>query len=337
MSYAPATLLALQAYWVEHDGDPTQDGVPLGIVGNAAHTQGYHLGRDRIYDGAGPGIGDNDYSVKLARDKAGLTNAASAIDLGKLEGSYAELRKFSTWLVAQCQASTSTRYDFREIIWSPDGIYVKRYSATENRVYISLRKNSDGSITVISSGQGDASHFGHTHISYMRDSEYRDKTAPFKLYFGEVTTPGGDMPDFKTFAKPKYVTVPDMGWIYDNPACAVSNGNTQVHPGPRDMPVSGKLATGVLIIGYVDTTPVETELVTFYTKGLTPKDYPSTTVPIPPDATSCKPFTEPLNTQITQLKADIDAAHLKGAQDEWDREAAGATVSTTVKLLNRPV
>ena len=76
MSYNPASLRALGSYWV------AQGGVNLGVVGNTAHVKGYHLGKDRIFDAGGPGIGWNDYSVKTARDKAGLTNGASAIDLG---------------------------------------------------------------------------------------------------------------------------------------------------------------------------------------------------------------------------------------------------------------
>jgi hypothetical protein len=52
----------------------------LGIVGDSNHARGYHLGRDRIY--AASGVGDADYSVRTARDQAGLSNAAAAMDVG---------------------------------------------------------------------------------------------------------------------------------------------------------------------------------------------------------------------------------------------------------------
>ena len=115
MTYSPKTLNALAQFWTK------QGGVFLGVVGNKRHTVGYHLGRDRIYDGNGPGLGDQDYSVVMARDKAGLTDAASAIDLGKLDGTYQGLREFSNWLVKQCQKGQPGYRDIREIIYSPDG------------------------------------------------------------------------------------------------------------------------------------------------------------------------------------------------------------------------
>jgi hypothetical protein len=167
VSSNPATLQGLGAYWT------AQGGVNLGVVGNVAHTVGYHLGKDRIYDGAGPGLGDNDYSVKHARDRAGLTNAASAIDLGKLDGSLAQLYAFSRWLVARCMADAVTRLDIREIIYSPDGVRVQRWSGIDNAIHTGA-------------GNGDMSHIGHTHISYFRDSQWRDKIAAFRPYFDEV-------------------------------------------------------------------------------------------------------------------------------------------------------
>ena len=86
MSYNPRTLQDLGAYWTG------KGGVNLGVVGDTGHTVGYHLGRDRIY---GPGgQGDDDYSVKHRRDMAGLSGAASAIDLGRLNGELTELYAF---------------------------------------------------------------------------------------------------------------------------------------------------------------------------------------------------------------------------------------------------
>lgn len=165
MTYSPKTLQDLGTYWTR------QGGVNLGVVGNTAHTKGYHLGKDRIFDGSGPGIGTSDYSVQTARDKAGLTNAASAIDLGKLDGSYANLRTFSKWLVAQARKNAPGTRDLREIIYSPDGKTVLRWD--RQRGYASAPRP----------GEADASHLTHTHISFYRDSEGRDKRPIFAPYF----------------------------------------------------------------------------------------------------------------------------------------------------------
>jgi hypothetical protein len=166
MSVNPPTLVELGNYWVK------QGGTNLGVVGNAAHTSGYHLGKDRIVL--------PDYSVSYARDKAGFSNAASAIDLGRLNGSLANLRKFSVWLVAELKSSPALRYDFREIIYSPDGVKVQRYSAVDNAIHTGP-------------GNGDSSHITHTHISYIRDSERRSKLPAFEKFF-ESPPVTGDVP-----------------------------------------------------------------------------------------------------------------------------------------------
>ena len=312
MSTAPASLVAVGDYW------EAQGGNNLGIVGNTAHTVGYHLGKDRIYDGSGPGIGDRDYSVQLPRDVAGLTNAASAIDLGRLDGSLTKLRKFSQWMVDRCLADAEYRRAFREIIYSPDGVYVKRYSRPDNKVIISLRKNADGSVTVINPGNGDATHFSHTHLSFMRDTRSWNLVDWFRPYFETGAEP---VPVFKAFAKPKFVTVPDKGWLYVKPDLSTDPGNVQIDPGPRDMPVAGSLSDGTLIVGYVDATPTEPSLPTYYFKG-TPKDYPTGTTPVPPDAVSCKPFTDPLEQTIAKLEADLVTAAKTERTRIADAEAA---------------
>jgi len=172
MSYKPASLQALEALWSANGG------VNLGVVGNQRHCAGYHLGRDRIYgpcactlDGScEPGLGDADYSVKATRDRLGLTNAASAIDFGKLGGSLANLYAFSAWLVGRCQAKAAGSSDVREIIYSPDGVKVQRYSGLDGLIHTGP-------------GNGDLSHKGHTHVSYLRDSELRDKRPLIAPYF----------------------------------------------------------------------------------------------------------------------------------------------------------
>lgn len=162
MTTSPQSLRDLGSYWTRHGG------VNLGVIGDKGHTIGYHLGRDRIF---GPGgAGADDYSVMLLRDKQGLSLAASAIDLGKLDGTLKGLQDFSRWLVRRCQSHAEGSRDIREIIYSPDGVKVQRWSGVDNTIHTGP-------------GNGDLSHRTHTHISYYRDSEFRDKRPLFRPYF----------------------------------------------------------------------------------------------------------------------------------------------------------
>src|SRR4029453_10292886 len=96
VSVEPRSISDLGDYWA------AQGGINLGIVGNLKHCSGYHLGKDRIFSDCAckpdgtcePGKRWNDYSVTRSRDKAGLTNAAAAIDLGRLDGTLANLYTF---------------------------------------------------------------------------------------------------------------------------------------------------------------------------------------------------------------------------------------------------
>lgn len=185
MSASPRTLQALGSYWV------SQGGVNLGVVGNFLHCKGYHLGRDRIYGPCAckprgkcvPGEGRDDYSVRTARDRAGLSYAASAIDLGKLNGSLKQLQAFSVWLVDQARSNKPGTADLREVIYTPDGVNVWRWD--RERGYWSSPR----------AGEADDSHLSHTHISYYRDSEDRNKVALFARYFADPppTTTEGDV------------------------------------------------------------------------------------------------------------------------------------------------
>lgn len=163
MTFAPPTLVALGAYLVAHDA------VNLGIVGDASHVAtgtSYHLGKDRLVAGA--------YSAVQARDVAGLSNAASAIDVGRINGTLTGLQAFSRWLVSSCRAAWGDvhdpTHDIREVIFSPDGDTVYRWESLDNQVRTGP-------------GQGDLSHLTHTHISYYRDSEFRSKIPGIAPYF----------------------------------------------------------------------------------------------------------------------------------------------------------
>lgn len=160
MTYAPPTLTALAHYWI------SQGGVNLGVVGDPAHMAkgtSYHLGKDHLVAGA--------YSVQTTRDRRGLTDGASAIDLGKLHGSFGDLRAFSSWLVTQGRRNAPGTRDIREIIYSPDGRTVLRWD--RERGYASAPR----------AGEADSTHLTHTHVSFYRDAEARDHTIAFRPYF----------------------------------------------------------------------------------------------------------------------------------------------------------
>ena len=166
MTYAPGPLRALATYWT------AQKGVNLGVVGDVAHQQkgiSYHLGESKLQPGA--------YSRITTRDRAGLTEAASAIDLGQLvdrrtgKPSYARLRAFSRWLVARCQNDAPGTSDIREVIYTPDGETVLRYDRQR------------GIDSIPQPGEADGSHLWHTHVSWYRDSASRSKTGVFSPFF----------------------------------------------------------------------------------------------------------------------------------------------------------
>lgn len=155
MTYAPAALKAAQTYLKGKTGLPW---VSLGIVGDANHRGGYHQGK--------PNVPSTDYSRdESPRDENGLTGAASALDIGDFSQGGKTLRGLSLWIVGQCKAGAPDTRDIREVIYSPDGKTVKRWDR------LGIRSS------------GDSSHLTHTHISYFRDSEARDKTGLFRRFF----------------------------------------------------------------------------------------------------------------------------------------------------------
>lgn len=162
MTFAPPTLVALMREWVANGG------ANLGIVGDASHAAtgtSYHLGKSQLVSGA--------YSAVLARDVAGLSEAASACDFGQLHGSLANLQRFSVWFVDKVVRYPTIYRDVREVIYSPDGTKVLRWDNHARRLY------TGGTGT----GQGDNSHLWHTHVSWYRDSEFRSKVQLIAPYF----------------------------------------------------------------------------------------------------------------------------------------------------------
>ena len=164
MTSAPLCLRQSRAEFISHFDvhpgrtvDADLDPAEVGIVPDKAHrdTGGYHCGEDDLRAAGRVG---RDYSViESARDRGGLTDDACAIDIGWFSRTFAngvhvDLRHWSNWLVAQCQAGAPDTLDIREIIYSPDGKVVRRYDRLGRRT------------------GGDDSHLFHTHLSLFRDA-----------------------------------------------------------------------------------------------------------------------------------------------------------------------
>ena len=160
MTYAPATLTALRSYLIK--ADPHLRGQDRHRRRRRARGQGHELPpRDAR------SFGWDAYSRQTARDKAGLTEAASAIDIGNHSG----LRRLSVWLVIQARDNAPGTRDMREIIYSPDGVKVLRWDRER------------GPSSQPRPGEADSSHLTHTHVSYYRDSQGRDKVGVFRPYY----------------------------------------------------------------------------------------------------------------------------------------------------------
>lgn len=218
MTYAPANLREVQRIWTSHGG------VNLGIVGDVAHAQrgtSYHLGKSQLRLDA--------YSIRTARDRAGLTEAASAVDLGKLDGSFIKLRAFSRWLVTMGQSNQPGTRDLREVIYTPDGRQVFRWD--RERGYASQPRT----------GEADNSHLYHTHISWYRDSESRDRAPLFRRYFGDVSMPDTSTEDPMSIIAHEPIGIPTSGVF----RARKTGGDITTYPYDGD-PRRGTLSAGAV-------------------------------------------------------------------------------------------
>lgn len=159
MTYAPACVRSARTYLMSR-GVP---GNSIGIVGDSAHKSsgGYHCGNDWLAD---VGRLYSDYSKRQSwRDRPG-SDAAMALDIGGLSDD--ALWALSSWIVAQCAAGAPWAADIREVIyWHKPSNTIRRWDR------LGLAEG------------GSWSHRTHTHISYHRDSEGRDKTELFRRYY----------------------------------------------------------------------------------------------------------------------------------------------------------
>lgn len=170
MTVAPPGLKEARTVLLDNLGRHGLSPLAVGIVGDPAHVGGYHCGTDRVRRS---GSSVTDYSVvESPRDRAGLSEYASALDVGmfsvKVNGVTHNLRTFSVWLVNQCRSGAADTGDIREVIYSPDGYVVYRWDRLGKR------------------STGDSSHLTHTHISEFRDARGRHMPGLMRRYLVSI-------------------------------------------------------------------------------------------------------------------------------------------------------
>lgn len=120
-------------------------GVLSGIVGDSAHTWGYHRGRNYVSSG--------DYSVQLPEDRLGNGEAASAVDWSL---STSLMKTMSTRLAQACDRG------------DPRVKCLREWYGTTNGTSVTGRTHSGSSDTSWSFASSDSSHLWHIHFSFLR-------------------------------------------------------------------------------------------------------------------------------------------------------------------------
>lgn len=170
MSTTPDSLAAVRQFVSDAAGVPRAN---ISIRA-ARSSRGFHAGRSDIYGAFGQG--DKDYSVKAPRNKAGLTNASSAVDVKvPYKGAGSMLRQLTASLVAQAASGQDGGMIFEVI--GPD-------PATGKANYWGVLSNWQAR-----PAWADASHEWHVHVSFYRDTEYADRAAVYRRFFEGYTGP----------------------------------------------------------------------------------------------------------------------------------------------------
>lgn len=157
MSIAPDSLKECRRYLVEQTAKPPENF----SIRSARSARGYHAGKSQIF---GPnGRGWRDYSVRHPRDKAGLSEASSAIDI-KLP--VRQLKALVQYLVAGARDGS---LDIFEII-GPDTDGKANYWSIFTGWMPRPRLAS-------------ADHEWHIHLAYPRDTEFADRVYVFHGYY----------------------------------------------------------------------------------------------------------------------------------------------------------
>lgn len=137
--FAPYAILALFSAVQEALPFPVQLG---GVLGDQAHTYGYHRGR--------AALAADDYSVILPRDRGGRPWAASALDITPVDAVH--VRTLTARLRAAVERRDERLHPVREFYGTLDGQVVFGWD-----LHTGARRLSD------------ASHLWHLHLSIHRD------------------------------------------------------------------------------------------------------------------------------------------------------------------------
>lgn len=160
--YAPDALR-----WLGRELPAKLGGQLSGIVGDRAHTYGYHRGRNYVSAG--------DYSRQLPEDRAGDGEAASAIDWS--------LNTSQMKLYTQRLVDATSRRD-------PRVRYLREFYGTTNGSSVTGRIH-DGENAGWRSGSSDSSHLWHIHMSFFRkySNSMEAVQAVFDVLAGRASTP----------------------------------------------------------------------------------------------------------------------------------------------------
>ena|SRR5690625_405002 len=179
--YAPASLR-----WL---GAQVEKKVPSarmsGIVGDSAHTYGYHRARSKL-----PA---NDYSVKLAADRSGDADAASAIDIS-LSASMMRTVTKRFMAVAKDKSDPRRKY-FREFFGTLNGSTVTGWDTSSN-----------------SATTSDSSHLWHVHVSVHRKYATSQAAAEALLTIFTGKKESAGMANFVSMGAKKTRTLQPKSW-----------------------------------------------------------------------------------------------------------------------------
>jgi len=135
--------------------------VNSGVVGNVAHTSGYHRSRNRLLE-----LGKrDDYSIQATADKEGPGDACCGQDVS---WPLAQMKLITQRVVDACKANDPRLYALREIIGTVDGTRVTVY----NRVATGSGSRSRVGVIIFDSSSSGwdsiKSHLWHNHFSILR-------------------------------------------------------------------------------------------------------------------------------------------------------------------------
>lgn len=181
--YAPSSLKWLGQQVVKHVPSARMSG----IVGDRAHTYGYHRARSQL--------ASSDYSVRLAKDKQGDANAASAIDIS-LSASMMRTVTKRFMKVAKDKSDPRRAY-FREFFGTLNGKTVTGWDTSSN-----------------SATTSDSSHLWHVHVSVYRKyaTSRTAAEALLSIFTGQDHGGDDDMPKMVSLAAKRNTTLRPRDW-----------------------------------------------------------------------------------------------------------------------------